>query len=213
MNHEQAIKTGSLKVNEIFYDIEGEGKYQGYPTLFIRLTGCNLRCSWCDTKYSYFKGKMTDIDGILKKAKKSPYMNINITGGEPLCFKKELIELIKGIKKIRPDITVSVETNGSLDISGVPADNISMDLKLPSSGEHDKMMFSNLNILKPKDQLKLVIGSRKDLAWARKTLAGYKVKCVIFAQPVYGKFKTADIGRFVMKNNLKWKVSVQLHKL
>jgi 7-carboxy-7-deazaguanine synthase len=202
-----------LKINEIFYDIEGEGKHQGYPTLFIRLTGCNLRCVWCDTKYAYNKGKNREIKGLLKVVKRSPFRFINITGGEPLQQRREVIGFIRAIRRVRPDITVSVETNGASNIKNVPADNISMDIKLPSSGEHKKMLLSNLSALKPKDQLKLVIGSTGDLEYAKRVLAKHKVKAPIFAQPVFGKFKLSKIQKFVMKNRLNWKCSIQLHKI
>jgi 7-carboxy-7-deazaguanine synthase len=200
-------------VNEIFYDIEGEGKYQGYATLFIRLTGCGLRCRWCDTKYAYNKGRELGIGKLLGIVRRSPYKYINITGGEPLEQRNEVIKLIKGIKKIKPGIIVSVETNGAQNIRGVPAHNISMDLKLPSSGEHKKMLFSNLSVLKSKDQLKLVAGSEADLKYAKKVLSRHKVKAWIFVQPVYGKFSLAKIQKFVMKNKLGWKCSIQLHKI
>jgi 7-carboxy-7-deazaguanine synthase len=202
-----------LKINEIFYDIEGEGKYQGYPALFIRLAGCNLRCVWCDTKYSYNKGKNREIAGLLKVVKKSPYRFVNITGGEPLTQKSEVIKFIRAIKKVRPDIIVSVETNGAISVSGVPADNISMDLKLPSSGEHEKMILSNLRVLRQKDQLKLVIGSVEDMEHARRVLVRHRVRAPVIAQPVFGRFKLDKIKKFVMKNKLDWKVSIQLHKI
>lgn len=202
-----------MKINDIFFDIEGEGKYQGYATFFIRLTGCGLRCTWCDTKYAYHKGKEKKLAQLLKIVKKSPYKYVNITGGEPLEQRAEVIKLIKLIKKIRPDITVSVETNGAHNIKGVPAHNISMDLKLPSSGEHMKMILSNLKALKPKDQLKLVVGSVRDLYYAKKILAEHKVKAPVYVQPVFGKFSINAIRKFIMQNKVDWKASVQLHKL
>jgi 7-carboxy-7-deazaguanine synthase len=202
-----------MLVNEVFYDIEGEGKYQGYATFFIRLTGCELRCRWCDTKYAYTGGRETGYAELLKTVQKSPYKYINITGGEPLEQRAEAVKLIRGIKEIRPDITVSVETNGAQDIKGVPAHNISMDLKLPSSGEHNKMLFSNLSVLKSKDQLKLVAGSNADMRYAKKVLSQYKVRAPIYVQPVFGKLSLAKIQKFVMKNNTGWKCSVQLHKI
>jgi 7-carboxy-7-deazaguanine synthase len=202
-----------MMINEIFYDLEGEGKYQGYPTLFIRFTGCNLRCSWCDTKKAYSKGKDISLAGILGVVKRSPYKNINITGGEPLYSRKALVSLIGAIKKTRRDIIVSVETNGSLPIAALKADNISMDLKLPSSGEQKKMHLPNLRALRPKDQLKLVIGSEKDMRYAIKMLEKHPVKCVVFAQPVFGRIALSRIKDFVLRHNTGWKVSVQLHKL
>jgi 7-carboxy-7-deazaguanine synthase len=202
-----------MLINEVFYDIEGEGKYQGYATLFIRLTGCGLRCKWCDTKGAYYEGRDNGYGELLKKVKRSPYKYVNITGGEPLEQRAEVIKLIKGIKKIRPDITVSVETNGAQSIRGVPAHNISMDLKLPSSGEHKKMLFSNLSVLKSKDQLKLVAGSVKDLLYAKKVLSRRKVKAPVYVQPVFGRLSLEKIRKFVLKNKLEWKASVQLHKI
>jgi len=202
-----------MLINEIFFDLEGEGKYQGLPTLFIRFTGCNLRSSWCDTKKAYKAGKEFPPEEILRIVKASPYKNINITGGEPLSSKKELIELIASIKKAKPEIIVSVETNGSFSIVGLNADNISMDLKLPSSGEHKKMNLNNLKLLRPKDQLKLVIGSAKDMLYAQSVLKRKPVKCVVFAQPVFKRIALSKIKDFVLKHNTGWKVAVQLHKL
>jgi 7-carboxy-7-deazaguanine synthase len=128
------------------------------------------------------------------------------------------VSLIKRVHKLRASKTkgfdkiISVETNGAVSIKGVPADNISMDLKLPSSGEHTHMLLSNLKMLKAKDQLKLVIGSNADMEHARQILKENPVKCVVYAQPVYGSFKLDKIRDFVLKNNLNWKVSIQLHK-
>jgi 7-carboxy-7-deazaguanine synthase len=198
----------TVKINEIFYDIEGEGKYQGFPCLFIRFTGCNLRCRWCDTKYAYFKGKNVSIEQIIKTINKSPYKYVNITGGEPLLYKNQINYIIEKSK----NKFFTIETNGSISIKGIKADNISMDLKLPSSGESKKMKFSNLELLRNQDQLKLVIGSYYDMIYARKILKKYKVRATIIAQPVYNKFKLINIKKFVLRNKLNWKVSIQLHK-
>jgi len=197
-----------VKINEIFHDIEGEGRHQGLPTLFIRFTGCNLRCLWCDTKYAYFKGKNIDVDKLVNIIRDSPYKYVNITGGEPLLYKKQVNYIIRKAK----NKFVTIETNGSIPIKGVKADNISMDLKLPSSGEAGKIVFSNLKMLREQDQLKLVIGSYKDMVYAKKILEKYKVRAMIIAQPVYKKFKLKKIRNFVLRNKLNWKVSIQLHK-
>ena len=202
-----------MLVKEVFYDIEGEGKYQGHASLFIRLSGCGLRCRWCDTKYAYYGGRDMGYADLIRKVKQSPYKYVNITGGEPLEQRPAIIRLIKGIRKIRPDITVSVETNGAQDIKGIPGHNISMDLKLPSSGEHKKMLFSNLGALRAKDQLKLVAGSEADLRYAKKILSKYKTKAPVYVQPVFGKLGLDKIRTFVMRNKMEWKVSVQLHKI
>jgi 7-carboxy-7-deazaguanine synthase len=202
-----------MLINEVFYDIEGEGKYQGYSTLFIRLTGCGLRCTWCDTKKAYNGGRETGFAELKRRIKKSPYKYLNITGGEPLEQREEVIKLIRWARRNRPDITVSVETNGAEDIKGVPAHNISMDLKLPSSGMHKRMLLANLKALKKKDQLKLVAGSLQDLYYAKKMLDKNPVKAPVYVQPVFGKLPAAAIRKFVMEHRLNWKVSIQLHKI
>jgi 7-carboxy-7-deazaguanine synthase len=207
------LSAQSMKITEVFYDLEGEGKYQGFPTLFIRLMGCNLRCKWCDTKYSYAGGKVMSIDELVTRAKQSPYRHINITGGEPLEQKKDVIELIKKIKRICRDKVISVETNGSISISGVPADNISMDIKLPSSGCELDIKLDNLKLLKEKDQVKLVAATKEDLSYGAEVLAKNGTKAVIIVQPVFKHFSLKEIKKFVMDNGLNWKVSVQLHKL
>jgi len=199
----------TIKINEIFYDIEGEGRYQGLPALFIRTTGCNLRCRWCDTKYAYFKGTDIDTDTLIDIIMNSSYKYVNITGGEPLLFKKQVNDVIKKSK----NKFFTVETNGSVSIKDINADNVSMDLKLPSSGESKKMQFSNLKLLREQDQLKLVIGSYQDMVYAKEILQKYKIKAMIIAQPVYGRFNQRDIANFVLKNELNWKVSIQLHKM
>jgi 7-carboxy-7-deazaguanine synthase len=202
-------KENTIKINEIFYDIEGEGRYQGFPTLFIRTTGCNLRCRWCDTKHAYFKGTDVDTDTLISIIMSSPYKYVNITGGEPLLFKKQINEVIKKSK----NKFFTVETNGSVSIKGIKADNVSMDLKLPSSGESKKMKFSNFKSLRKEDQLKLVVGSYQDMVYAIKILQKYKVRAMIIAQPVYGRFNPQNIANFVLENGLNWKVSIQLHKI
>lgn len=199
----------TVKINEIFYDIEGEGKYQGFSSLFIRVAGCNLRCRWCDTKYAYLKGKNISVEKLVHIIRKSPYKYVNITGGEPLLQKKQVNYIIKKSK----NKFFTVETNGSISIRGIKADNISMDLKLPSSGEYKKMQFSNLKLLREQDQLKLVVGSYGDLVYAKKVLKKHKVRAMIIVQPVHKRFKLKEIINFVLRNRLNWKVSIQLHKI
>lgn len=203
------MKENMIKINEIFCDIEGEGKNSGYPTLFIRVSGCNLRCNWCDTKYAYHKGKKRTLKYLSDRINKSPYKYVNITGGEPLLYKDDIKKLLKMIKKKY----VTIETNGSISVKDIHCDNISMDIKLPSSGEHKKMLFDNLKYLKEKDQIKLVVGSKNDIIYARKILKKYKTKAQIIVQPVYKKISFDIIKKFILKNKLNWKLSIQLHKL
>jgi len=201
-----------LCVKELFTDIEGEGQNQGFASLFVRLAGCNLRCVYCDTKYSYGGGIGLEPAYVADMIKASGFNYVNITGGEPLLQKKAVKELISCIRKKSGNIRVSVETNGSIDIRGTGAHMISMDWKLPGSGESKKMLKNNLSALKKSDQLKLVVSSEADLEYAAKMLKGKKVKALIVAQPVYGKFPVKKIAEFVILNRLNWKVGLQLHK-
>jgi 7-carboxy-7-deazaguanine synthase len=198
-----------LPVNEIFFDIEGEGRHAGMPTLFIRLAGCNLRCSWCDTKYAYYKWRFYTAGKLSGIIRKSPFRNVNITGGEPLLYAAGVRELIKGAR----GKLVTVETNGSIPVKGIKAGCVSMDIKLPSSGEQGKMLFANLKVLRPQDQVKLVAASAGDLKYAAGILRKYKTKALVIAQPVWGKMKAGKIAEFIMKNKLEWKLGIQLHKV
>ncbi|PKL92230.1 MAG: 7-carboxy-7-deazaguanine synthase QueE [Candidatus Goldiibacteriota bacterium HGW-Goldbacteria-1] len=206
-------KEKQLFVCELFEDLEGEGRFQGYPTFFIRLSECNLRCNWCDTKESYAKGKPYGITKLAKMASESDCCNISITGGEPLLQKSGVKVLIKALRKKCPGKKITVETNGSISVAGLNADNVSMDIKLLSSGVSEKMMLSNLKVLKPKDQVKLVAGSLADLRYAQAVLKKHRTKAEIIVQPVFGRIKFSAIREFILRRGLKWRAMVQLHKM
>ncbi|MBN2754276.1 MAG: radical SAM protein [Candidatus Goldbacteria bacterium] len=206
-------KEKQLSVCELFEDLEGEGRFQGYPTFFIRLAECNLRCKWCDTKESYAAGRLYSATKLAKMASDSGCCNISITGGEPLLQKSGVKVLIKALRRKCPGKRITVETNGSISVAGINADNISMDIKLLSSGMSQKMMLSNLKLLKPKDQVKLVAGSIADLRYAQAVLKKYKTKAEIIAQPVFGRIKFSAIREFILRRCLKWRAMVQLHKM
>jgi len=206
-------KEKQLSVCELFEDLEGEGKFQGYPTFFIRLAECNLRCKWCDTKESYAAGKPYSVTKLAKMAAESGCCNISITGGEPLVQKSGVRALIKALRKKCRGKKITVETNGSVSVAGITADNISMDIKLLSSGVSDRMMLSNLKILKPKDQVKLVAGSLADLRYAQAVLKKHATKAEIIVQPVFGRIKFSAIREFILRRGLKWRAMVQLHKM
>lgn len=206
-------KENQLSVCELFEDLEGEGRFQGFPTFFIRLAECNLRCKWCDTKESYAAGKPYGIAKLAKMAADSGCCNISITGGEPLMQKSGVKALIKALRRKCPGKKITVETNGSVSVAGINADNISMDIKLLSSGMSQKMMLSNLKLLKPKDQVKLVAGSIADLRYAQAVLKKHATKAEIIAQPVFGRIKFSAIREFILRRCLKWRAMIQLHKL
>ncbi len=204
-----------MKINEIFYSIQGEGKWTGFPNIFIRTTGCNLRCSYCDTKYAYKQGKEKTIQEIIKEIKKFYCRKICLTGGEPL-IQEDTIELIKNLLNLK--YSIIVETNGSLKIDYLQSlkNNkkliISLDIKTPSSKMHEKMFLKNINMLLKKDQLKLIIKNRKDYEYARIIIQKFKPKCDVFFQSVW-KTNSEKLAKWILDDNLKVKLGLQIHKI
>jgi 7-carboxy-7-deazaguanine synthase len=201
-----------MKINEIFYSIQGEGKWTGFPNIFIRTTGCNLRCSYCDTKYAYKQGKEKTIQEITKEIKKYYCTKICITGGEPL-IQKDTIELIKHLLNLK--YSVIIETNGSLKIDSLKDKKkliISLDIKTPSSKMHKKMFLQNINILTKKDQIKFIIKNKKDYEYARIIIQKFKPKCDVFFQPVW-KTNSEKLAEWILEDNLKAKLGLQIHKI
>ncbi len=201
-----------MKINEIFYSIQGEGKWTGFPNIFIRTTGCNLRCSYCDTKYAYEQGIEKTIQEITKEIKKYNCKKICITGGEPL-LQEDTIELIKHLLNFK--YSVIVETNGSLKIDSLKDKKkliISLDIKTPSSKMHEKMFLKNINILTKKDQIKFIITNKKDFEFAKKIIHKFKPKCDVFFQPVW-KTNSERLAKWILEDNLEVKLGLQIHKI
>ena len=201
-----------MKINEIFYSIQGEGRWTGLPNIFIRVTGCNLRCSFCDTKYAYFDGKEMPIEDIMKDVSKYPCKKVCITGGEPL-LQEQTIELIDSL--IKEKYHISIETNGSKSLKNIVNKKnlmISMDIKCPSSNMNEKMKFDNISLLREKDQLKFVIKNKDDYEYAKKIIKKYKPICPIYFQPVWGTDPKIIID-WIKKDDLNVKLSLQLHKI
>lgn len=203
-----SMKSNSLKINEIFFSIEGEGKRAGELAAFIRLTGCNLRCSYCDTTYAFDEGREMEVGEIVSKI--FPYHNITLTGGEPLC--QDVHRLIDALRYR----SVNIETNGSIEILpyiGYPQVFFTVDYKCPSSGMEQKMERKNFRSLRPQDVLKFVVGSIDDLEKAHEVCKEYKPICPIYISPVFGKIQSAEIVEFMKKKHLEgWRVQLQLHK-
>ena len=201
-----------MKTCEIFYSMQGEGKWMGLPNIFIRTTGCNLRCSYCDTKYAYSQGIEKTIKEILSEITKYSCKHICITGGEPLLQKKEILEITNIL--LEKNYKILIETNGSIGISDFKNKKnliISMDIKCPSSQMHEKMLFTNISLLEKKDQIKLILKNKKDYEYAKKIIHTYKPKCDIYFQPVWNK--KIDLAKWMLKDNLNVKLGVQLHKI
>ena len=205
--------TSKLKINSIFYSIQGEGCDNGIPTIFIRLAGCNLRCSYCDTKYAYYEGNEMEIDEIFKEIKKWDCKRVCITGGEPL-LQNNIYKLIDFL--LHRKYEISVETNGSIDISKLSLRDIviKMDLKCPSSGMHKKMRRENINLLRERDELKFIIDGKEDYEYAKKIINEYKPLCNIIFQPVWGDMEKArKIAEWILKDNINARFSIQIHKI
>ena len=201
-----------MKINEIFYSIQGEGKWIGYPNIFIRVTGCNLRCSYCDTKYAYENGKKMSISDILNEIQKYPCKKICITGGEPL-LQKETYELVDIL--LKKDYMICLETNGSQSIKELAGQKsliISMDIKCPSSEMDKKMNFENLSYLTVNDQLKFIINNREDYDYAKSILREYKPITTVFFQPTWG-FDLKKLATWIIEDSLDIRLGFQLHKI
>jgi 7-carboxy-7-deazaguanine synthase len=201
-----------MKVNEIFYSIQGEGKTAGVCTIFIRTMGCNLRCSFCDTRYAYEQGTEMSIQEILDELKKFPCHSICITGGEPL-LQKDQQKLIERL--LRKNYSISLETNGSLNIKkhmGKRSLMISLDIKCPSSGMQNQMKLKNISYLSKKDQLKFIIKDKKDYEYAKKILSTFKPRCTVFFQPVWGT-NPKKLASWILNDGLPVRLGLQQHKI
>lgn len=205
----------ALKVNEIFRSIQGESSFAGLPCVFIRLTGCNLRCTYCDTRYAYDQGEVQEIDWIIRTAAGYHCRLVEITGGEPL-LQPETPELVRRL--LGKGFQVLVETNGSQDISRLdPACTRIVDIKCPSSGEQQQNDLDNLARLSPRDEIKFVIGDRRDFQFARELiethlkLPGVDSGKILFST-VFGKLAPRDLAAWMLEAGVGARLQLQLHK-
>lgn len=204
---------GSLRITEIFYSLQGESNTVGLPTVFIRLTGCPLRCVYCDTTYAFTGGSKMDINAILDQVKQYPTLYVTVTGGEPLA-QPACIELMS--KLADQGYQVSLETSGALDVSKVDPRVIKvMDLKTPSSGELSKNLYQNITYLTANDQVKFVIGSDEDYQWSKQILTEYTLadRCQILFSPVMGQQNPTELAEKILADYLPVRFQIQLHKL
>ncbi len=202
-----------LKVNEIYYSVQGESTAAGLPCVFVRLTYCNLRCTYCDTEYAFYDGKDLSISDIIDEVKKYNCDLVEITGGEPLFQMDECLELMKQLCDY--GFNVMIETSGSLTIKNIdPRVKIIMDLKCPSSGMVKKNLYDNINYLKPTDELKFVIGNREDYDWTLDIINKYKLtnKCEILFSVVFGKLEPVQLVNWILEDKLKVRFQLQKHK-
>ena len=201
-----------LKINEIYYSIQGESSKTGLPCVFVRLTYCNLRCSYCDTEYAFYDGNEMTIDAIIDQVKKYNCKLVEITGGEPL-FQDECIDLMKQL--CDEEFDVMLETGGSLPIQNVDKRvMIILDLKCPSSNMMKKNLYENLDYIKSTDEIKFVISTLEDYEWAKEIINKYNLvkKSSILFSVVFGQLEPVKLVEWILKDNLQVRFQLQAHK-
>jgi 7-carboxy-7-deazaguanine synthase len=198
-----------MKIAEIFRSLQGEGRNQGKPCLFIRLAGCNLHCSWCDTPYAQAGGSDMSIDAILEQVWRVNPPYVCVTGGEPLLQENDLELLLNSLHT--RGTAIDIETNGTINFSRLqPYASICMDVKCPSSGQQSNLTL--LQALRPQDSVKFVVKDRTDCQYAREIITSYRMPGEIFLSPVFGSDYKMII-KFILDNNLPVRFQVQLHKV
>jgi len=203
----------ALRLTEIFFSLQGEASRVGLPTVFVRLTGCPLRCSWCDTTYSFTGGEPATIESVLAEVAKYPARQVCVTGGEPLA-QKECLPLLTAL--CDAGYEVSLETSGALDIAAVdPRVARIMDLKAPDSAESARNRWENLVLLNSRDEIKLVIASRGDYEWARDVLRQRQLdaRCPVLFSPAQGLIEARALAEWILEDGLNVRFQMQLHKL
>lgn len=203
----------TLKVYEIFHSVQGESSRIGLPTVFVRLTGCPMRCVYCDTEYAFSGGSNMTLDQIMEKVASFGARYVTVTGGEPLA-QKECLPLLTRL--CDAGYEVSLETGGAIDTDGVDARvAVILDVKTPGSGEAEKNRWGNLHRLKPQDEVKFVLCDRADYDWARQIMADYGIaqKCSVLFSPVHGSLDAAKLAEWILVDRLPVRMQVQLHKI
>ena len=202
----------TLIINEIFYSIQGETSRSGFPTTFIRLTGCPLRCSYCDTEYAFKNGSKMSFDEIGSAIKKNNSLYVTVTGGEPLAQKNVLL-FLRYLCDM--DYSVSIETSNAYDISDIDSRvSIILDVKTPASLESDKNLISNYKNLKPMDEIKFVICNLDDFNWARDYISSHNLEsfCPILFSPSYDDMPISELADLILKYSMNVRLQAQLHK-
>ncbi len=201
-----------MKVNEIFTSIQGESSYAGLPCTFIRMTGCNLRCSYCDTTYAYYEGIELSEDEIVAEVRRTGIGLVEVTGGEPL-LQRDVYHLIKRL--LDEGYKVLIETNGSVSIKEIDRRAIViLDIKTPGSGMCEEMDYSNLDYIKHTDEIKFVLTDRMDYEWSKEIISRYGLinRCHLLLSPASGILPPKDLANWMLEDRLQARLNLQLHK-
>jgi 7-carboxy-7-deazaguanine synthase len=203
-----------LTVNEIFYSIQGEATRAGEPCVFVRLTACDLRCSWCDTPYAFYEGRKRSVEDVVGEVGQHQCRLVEITGGEPL-LQDDVFPLMETL--MARGYTVMLETGGHRPLTRVPQDVVKiMDVKCPGSGEADKNCWENLALLGPRDEVKFVVQDRSDYDFARNVMAKYDLPprvAAVLISPVHGVLDPKTLSEWMLADHLPARLQLQLHKL
>jgi 7-carboxy-7-deazaguanine synthase len=201
-----------LTVNEVFFSIQGEGTRTGRPCVFVRLTGCPLRCVWCDTAYAFHEGNGRSEDDLVREVAQHPCRLLTLTGGEPLSQPRAFPFVTRLLDE---GWEVLIETSGHVPLDALDPRAVAiMDVKTPGSGEAHRMEWRNLDLLKPKDEVKFVINGRNDYEWSRDLVRQRRLsdRCVVLFSPVHGALDPGELGRWILADGLPVRLQVQLHK-
>ena len=212
-NRDDIAASERLKVTEIFYSLQGEADTAGWPTVFVRLTGCPLRCHYCDTAYAFHGGEWMSFSDVEREVGRYGARHVCVTGGEPLA-QKNCTAMLSRLCDL--GYSVSLETSGAINIGSVDERVVRVvDIKTPDSGEADRNLYTNLRLLTGNDKVKFVICSREDYEWSRATVLehGLSETCEVFFSPGYGLIEPADLADWVLADRLPVRLQVQLHKL
>lgn len=202
-----------LRITEIYASVQGESTHVGKPCLFVRLTGCNLRCTWCDSEFTFTGGEHHHVDDVLRRVADYGIHTVEVTGGEPLV-QKAVFPLMRGL--VAAGHEVLLETSGSRSIAEVPPEvHIILDLKPPDSGEVDANLWSNLVLLRRKDEVKFVVASRRDYEWTRDVIAQHTLdqRCEVLISPVFGQVDPTELAGWIVEDRLPARFQLQLHKV
>ena len=208
----RSMKSPVIKINEIFYSIQGESSFVGYPTVFVRTTGCNLRCNYCDTKYSYYEGQLQSLEDILAEIRKYQTQFVCVTGGEPL-LQKEVLRLMKIL--CDEGYSVSLETSGSKSCAEVdPRVHVILDVKTPDSGAAESFLLSNLDHLNTRTEFKFVICSSKDFEWAENFCRQHHLfkKFTVLYSPSFSEISPQWLAESILKHHSAARMQLQMHK-